>query len=806
MASSASNNNTNGHLSTLAQLRAMRDWVDQQLLKTAAEIDELESSLHQIEEKLKETGPFNKRNKRKWSGSETYLVMIRTVNKQKRTLTSACLLQFSPETLAMDRNHWMYKLKRSDDEYLAGLGGFLKTAEENRLKKGESYIWCPCKDCENCQNKNRVIVEEHHIRRGFMRGYTCWSRHGETLDRGRVVSNLNEENVDSNNVTHDNLSGMLLDCEDDVVEEDYEKFQDLFDDSEKPLYDGCKKYTKLSAVLKLFNLKANGSWSDTSFTSLLAFLNDMLPEGNEMPVSTYKAKKLLCPMGMEIERIHACPNDCMLYRNEYSDLHNCITCGTSRYKRKNHTEESNNTRKNGPPAKVLWYLPIVPRLKRLFANPKDAKLMRWHAEERKIDGKIRHVADSPQWRNIDSKFEDFGRDIRNIRFGLNPDGINPFGTLSSRHSPKQPGNDIDVYLAPLIEDMKKLWSPGVEMYDAFSGENFQLRAMIYCTISDFPAYGNLSGYSTKGAKACPVCEDDTQSLWVPKCKKTVYMDHRRYLPCNHPYRRLLLDIKGKSKDGKPVREDMKEMGIRPELAPVESPGKRTFLPAACYTMSKAEKTKFCKCLHGVKVPSGYSSNIKKLVSMKEIKLLGMKSHDCHVLLTQMIPIAIRGILPDRIRHTITKLCLFFNMINSKVINPEVLDSWQSDIILTLCQLEMYFPPSFFDVMVHLICHIVNEIKYCGPVFLRYMYQFERYMGVLKGYVKNRYRPEGSFIEGYATEEVIEYCTDYLQGVTSIGVPISRHKGRLVGVGSIGLKTSFQVEKISSLHILQSYNI
>ena len=480
----------------------------------------------------------------------------------------------------MDRSHWMYKLKRSDDGYLAGLGGFLKTAEENRLKKGESYIWCPCKDCENCQKKIRVIVEEHLIRRGFMRGYTCWSRHGETLDRGGVVSNLNEDNVDSNNVTYDNLSGMLLDCEDDVAEEDYEKFQDLFDDSEKPLYDGCKKYTKLSAVLKLFNLKANGHWSDTSFTSLLEFLNDMLPEGNEMPVSTYKAKKLLCPMGMEIERIHACPNDCMLYRNEYSDLHNCITCGTSRYKKKNDTEESNNTRKNAPPAKVLWYLPIVPRLKLLFANPKDAKLMRWHAEERKIDGKIRHVADSPQWRNIDSKFEDFGRDIRNIRFGLSSDGINPFGTLSSRHStwrvllciynlppwlcmkrryimmslliqgPKQPGNDIDVYLAPLIEDMKKLWSPGVEMYDAFSGENFQLRAMIYCTISDFPAYGNLSGYGTKGAKACPVCEDDTQSLWLPKCKKTVYMDHRRYLPCNHPYRSKKKVFNGKTEHRK----------------------------------------------------------------------------------------------------------------------------------------------------------------------------------------------------------------------------------------------------------------
>ncbi|XP_023756321.1 uncharacterized protein LOC111904846 [Lactuca sativa] len=772
----------------------------------------------------------------------------------------------------MDRSYWMYGIKRSCDEYLACLSGFLKVAEENRVTKGENYIRCLCVDCQNCcMYTDSAKIEEHLIIRGFMRDYTCWSRHGEILVYHNVApSEYNDDIDDTNDNNYDNLSGMLHDCEDNVAEDDYEKFQQLFDESEKPLYTGCINFTKLSVVLKLINLKANNGWSDTSFTSLLKMLHEMLPDDNELPVSTYQAKKLMCPMGMEIERIHACPNDCMLYRNEYADLHSCITCVTSRYKRKNPTEENNNMRASGSPAKVLWYLPIIPRLKRLFANAKDAKLMRWHAE-RTIDNKIRHVADSPQWRNINSNFEEFGQDIRNIRFGLSSNGINPFGSLSSRYStwsvllciynlppwlcmkrryimmslliqgPKQPGNDIDVYLAPLIEDMKKLWSPGVEVYDAYSGENFQLRAMIYCTINDFPAYGNLSGYSTKGANACPICEDDAQSLWLTNCKKNVYMDHRRYLPKNHPYRKkkkvfngkteerttrkplrgetvfsrvqnlnvtfgkfkgngkgkrkrkrtgttppkiiwkkrsifwelpywkhlqvrhcldimhieknvcesliaLLLNIKGKSKDEINVREDMIEMGIRPELAPIRNPGKHTYLPVACYTMSKDEKTKFCKCLHGVKVPSGYSANIKKLVSMKELKLFGMKSHDCHVLMAHMIPIAILGILPDRIRHTITKLCLFFNMIHSKVIDPEVLDSWESDIILTLCQLEMYFPPSFFDVMVHLTSHIVREIKYCGPVFLRYMYPFERYMGVLKGYVRNKHRPEGSIVE------------------------------------------------------------
>ncbi|KAL8248991.1 hypothetical protein R6Q59_005859 [Mikania micrantha] len=197
--------------------------------------------------------------------------------------------------------------------------------------------------------------------------------------------------------------------------------------------------------------------------------------------------------------------------------------------------------------------------------------------------------------------------------------------------------------------------------------------------------------------------------------------------------------------------------------------------------------KFCKCLHEIKVPSNYSANIKRLVSMKDCKLLGMKSHDCHVLMTHMIPIAVRGILPEKIRHTITKLCLFFNMIHSKVIDPESLDTWYKEVIITLCELEKYFPPSFFDVMVHLISHIIGEIKACGPVFLRYMYPFERYMGFLKGYVRNRNRPEGSIVEGYASEEVIEFCTSYLEGVRSIGVPKSIHSGKLDGVGGVGLK-------------------
>nr|GEX63667.1 hypothetical protein [Tanacetum cinerariifolium] len=376
--------------------------------------------------------------------------------------------------------------------------------------------------------------------------------------------------------------------------------------------------------------------------------------------------------------------------------------------------------------------------------PDDAKLLRWHFDERKKDGKLRHVADSPQWRKINNKHDEFGGEIRNIRFGLSSNGINPFGNMSSKHSPKRPGNDIDVYLDPLIDDLKTLWNKGVKVYDAYKKENFTLRAMIFCTISDFPAYENLPGYSTKG---------------------------------------LLLNIPGKTKDGVNARKDMVEMGIRLQLAPEEKGQRGTYLPPAYYTMSKAEKTQFCECLYGIKVPLSYSSNIKKLVSVQDCKLIGMKSHDCHVFMTQMIPIAIRELLPNNVRHTITKHCLFFNIIHSKVIDPEVLDSWQRDIIQMLCELEMYFPPSFFDIMVHLVSHIITEMKACGPVYLRYMYPFERYMGILKGYIRNRARPEGSIVTGYLAEELIEFSNDVVKGFGNIGIPHSRHKG----VVTIGLR-------------------
>jgi hypothetical protein len=133
------------------------------------------------------------------------------------------------------------------------------------------------------------------------------------------------------------------------------------------------------------------------------------------------------------------------------------------------------------------------------------------------------------------------------------------------------------------------------------------------------------------------------------------------------------------------------MGIRPELW-LDDSVKGTELPTSCITLSKHEE--FCGFLKNVKVPSGYSTNVSRLISFPDLKVaLSVKSHDYHVLLTQMIAVGIRNILPTIVREAIMKFCFFFNVIGQKVLSEEDLESLEKRHYETLCFLEMYFPPA-----------------------------------------------------------------------------------------------------------------
>jgi hypothetical protein len=161
----------------------------------------------------------------------------------------------------------------------------------------------------------------------------------------------------------------------------------MIKDSKKPFYHGCMaQCTRLFAMVKLFQLKVSNRWSDCSFKDLLILLKDMLPQGIAVPETIYEAKEIICPLGLEVEKIHTCKNDCILYHGPgYEYLKKCPICGPNQFNhRKDGSDEENcngNRRKCGP-KKVFSYFPIIPLLKRWFAN-KESELLPWHKEKHK---------------------------------------------------------------------------------------------------------------------------------------------------------------------------------------------------------------------------------------------------------------------------------------------------------------------------------------------------------------------------------------------------------------------------------------
>jgi hypothetical protein len=131
---------------------------------------------------------------------------------------------------------------------------------------------------------------------------------------------------------------------------------------------------------------------------------------------------------------------------------------------------------------------------------------------------------------------------------------------------------------------------------------------------------------------------------------------------------LLLDILSKTKDGLSACKDLQALEIREELHPQERLNGKAYLPPASYTLTTEKKRAICKCLHGIRVPIGFSTNIKNLVSMSESKMSCYNTHDCHTMLSLFLAIAISAVNHPYLKMVITRMCHFFNAISKKVID------------------------------------------------------------------------------------------------------------------------------------------
>ncbi|XP_073112429.1 uncharacterized protein [Elaeis guineensis] len=227
--------------------------------------------------------------------------------------------------------------------------------------------------------------------------------------------------------------------------------------------------------------------------------------------------------------------------------------------------------------------------------------------------------------------------------------------------------------------------------------------------------------------------------------------------------RTVLDIKEKTKDTLKGHFDLVDMNIRHNLHPYIENDKLK-MPVATYTLSPQEKIAFCNFLSNLRVPDGFSSNISRCVNINEKKISGLKCHDHHILLQQIISVAIRGLLPKSVYEPLIELSNFFRNICSKSLKVQDLKQLEDDIVMTLCKLETIFPPAFFEIMIHLPIHLASEAKIGGPVQYRWMYPVERYLRTLKSYVRNKARPEGSIARGYLANECLTFCSRYLNSV------------------------------------------
>ena len=116
-------------------------------------------------------------------------------------------------------------------------------------------------------------------------------------------------------VVEDDFDQMLREAEEGCeTEKESRDLKRMLEDYRTLLYPDCKQdQKKLGTTLELLQWKASNGLSNNGFEELLKLIKNLLPEGNTLPKITYEAKKVVCPLGLEAQKIHACPNDCILY-------------------------------------------------------------------------------------------------------------------------------------------------------------------------------------------------------------------------------------------------------------------------------------------------------------------------------------------------------------------------------------------------------------------------------------------------------------------------------------------------------------
>ncbi|GJW56244.1 hypothetical protein Tco_0102975 [Tanacetum coccineum] len=396
-------------------------------------------------------------------------------------------------------------LGKHEKAFYTGLKKFVDDCKP--LVDSAGNIRCPCKSCRLVLWVSIKHLSDHISKYGFDPSYKTWIHHGEpdlpppppVIDNTRqpqmsdMTACLNDLNyIPLNNEQNEPTQGDIGETSNDLTQAKRNEFEELYASANEELYPGCDYVTRLDFMAKFTYFKVKGKLTDSIFNEMLEFFQNVFPtaKGYKLPPSYYAIKKTFKTIGLGYESIHACVNDCFLFRGDVNkDVHFCPVCNTSRWK-------DSNTPGKKVPKKVLRYFPIIPRLQRLYKSSHTAKEMTWHATGKCTEpGKMQHPVDGKAWKDFDTKYPDFAAEPRNVRLGLAADGFNPFGNLSQSYS-MWPVILKQSIVPPLVcmKESSFMWTLFIP------GPISVGQAMVLWTINDFPARSSLSGWSGPGYK------------------------------------------------------------------------------------------------------------------------------------------------------------------------------------------------------------------------------------------------------------------------------------------------------------------
>jgi hypothetical protein len=172
-----------------------------------------------------------------------------------------------------------------------------------------------------------------------------------------------------------------------------QNFYRLLAVADEKVHDGTD-VTVLQAVTRLMVMKSKYNLSNQCYNDIIKLIIDLIPTKDNMPKDLYQSKKIVSGLGMNYDKIDVGKKNCMLFWKEHKDDTERMHCDRSRYVKVRNEDGVSVTTKVA--TKQLHYIPITPRLKRLFLSEETAKQMRWHHEgkhEREDPDIMSHRAD-----------------------------------------------------------------------------------------------------------------------------------------------------------------------------------------------------------------------------------------------------------------------------------------------------------------------------------------------------------------------------------------------------------------------------